>query len=152
MNGNGSNVSPRSGVGAGPLSRAGRQASGSVLSRPDTLRRMDTRLRDMVALVTGASGGIGRAVAEALAGEGCRLALHANRSREALAGWVASQPWRAQAFCGQADLRSLGETAAFIDAARAALGRIDICVVNAGIWPPEPVALQRWTRRACAPA
>jgi 3-oxoacyl-[acyl-carrier protein] reductase len=95
----------------------------------------------MVALVTGASGGIGRAVAEALAGEGCRLALHANRNREALEGWVASQPWRAQAFCGQADLRSLGETAAFIDAARAALGRIDICVVNAGIWPPEPVAL-----------
>ena len=95
----------------------------------------------MVALVTGASGGIGRALAEALAGEGCRLALHANRNPEALAGWVETQPWRAQAFCGQADLRSLGETAAFVDAARAALGRIDICIVNAGIWPPESLAL-----------
>ncbi len=95
----------------------------------------------MIALVTGASGGIGRAVAEALAGEGCRLALHANRNLDALQTWVETQPWRAQAFCGQADLRSLGETAAFVEAARAALGRIDICVANAGIWPPEPLAL-----------
>lgn len=95
----------------------------------------------MVALVTGASGGIGRAVAEALAGEGCRLALHANRNPEALAAWVEAQPWRAQAFCGQADLRSLAETAAFVDAARAALGRLDVCIVNAGIWPPESLLL-----------
>jgi 3-oxoacyl-[acyl-carrier protein] reductase len=104
---------------------------------------MDTRLRDMVALVTGASGGIGRAVAEALAAEGCRLALHANRNPDALQDWVRAQPWRDRAFCGQADLRSLTETAAFVDAARAALGRLDICIVNAGIWPPESLLLHQ---------
>jgi 3-oxoacyl-[acyl-carrier protein] reductase len=102
---------------------------------------MDTRLRDLVALVTGASGGIGRAVAEALAAEGCRLALHANRNPEPLRDWVASQPWAAHAFCGQADLRHLDQTTAFVDAARAALGRIDVCIVNAGIWPPDPQLL-----------
>jgi 3-oxoacyl-[acyl-carrier protein] reductase len=98
---------------------------------------MDTRLRDLVALVTGASGSIGRAVAEALAAEGCRLALHAHRNPEALQGWVASRPWASRAFSGQADLRQLGEATAFVDRARAALGRIDVCIVNAGIWPPE---------------
>jgi 3-oxoacyl-[acyl-carrier protein] reductase len=102
---------------------------------------MDTRLRDLVALVTGASGGIGHAIAEALAAEGCRLALHAHRNAEALNDWVAHQPWRERAFCGQADVRHLDQTTAFVDAARAALGRIDICVINAGVWPPASLLL-----------
>jgi 3-oxoacyl-[acyl-carrier protein] reductase len=102
---------------------------------------MDTRLHDLVALVTGASGGIGRAVAEALAAEGCRLALHAHRNLDALRDWVAGQPWAERAFCGQADLRHLDQTTALVDAARAALGRIDVCIVNAGVWPPEALPL-----------
>ena len=42
---------------------------------------MDTTLRGRVAIVTGASSGIGAAVCQRLAGAGCRVALAARRER-----------------------------------------------------------------------
>src|SRR5512136_342269 len=45
---------------------------------------MDLKLSDKVVFVSGASGGIGTALAEAFAEEGARLVLHAHRSYEAL--------------------------------------------------------------------
>lgn len=98
---------------------------------------MDTRLRDLVVLITGASGGLGRAMAEAFAAEGCGLALHAHTSADALQDWVSTRPWRERALCGQADLRRRDQAQALLDAAREALGRVDVCIVNAGIWPAE---------------
>ncbi|GAB4513426.1 MAG: 3-oxoacyl-[acyl-carrier-protein] reductase [Haliangiales bacterium] len=102
---------------------------------------MDTLLRDLAVLVTGASGGIGRATADAFAREGCRLALHAHTGLDALRAWADESPSRAGAFCGQADLCHSDQSEALVGDAVAALGRLDVCVINAGIWPPESVAL-----------
>jgi 3-oxoacyl-[acyl-carrier protein] reductase len=53
---------------------------------------MDLQLRDKTALVTGASMGIGRAIAKALAAEGAKIAIAARRRGllDALAGEIAA--------------------------------------------------------------
>lgn len=106
---------------------------------------MDLGLTGAGILVTGGSGGIGTATARAFAAEGARVAVHFHRSREAaerLAGEVGGVALGA-------DLREEDEADALVPAARDALGRLDACVANAGVWPREdvPVAdlpLERW--------
>src|SRR3954454_20637585 len=108
-------------------------------------RAMDLGLAGTAALVTGASGGIGSAVARELAAEGARVALHYHRNREAAESLAAELGGVAL----QADLRDEAQADALVPAAVAALGRLDACVANAGVWPAEdvPVAhmpLERW--------
>lgn len=98
---------------------------------------MDLLLTDKVAVVTGATRGIGRAVSLALAKEGSRLVL-VSRNPEALesvAGeieaWGGHRP--ALIACDLADGPS---PRAVIDAAVAAWGRVDIVVNNAGVALP----------------
>ena len=94
---------------------------------------MDLGIRGKVALVTGASSGIGEAVALALAHEGVRLAVSARRRDrlEAVArGAREAGALDAKAFTAeQADAASLR---ALVDAVEAALGPIEILVVNGG--------------------
>src|SRR4051794_7363097 len=106
---------------------------------------MDLGLAGTAALVTGASGGIGSAVARELAAEGARVALHYHRNREAAEALAAELGGVALA----ADLRDEAQADALVPAAAEALGRLDACVANAGGWPSEdvPVArmgLDRW--------
>ena len=104
---------------------------------------MDLSLEGHVVWVTGASGGIGRAVAETLAAEGACLALHGHASFDALEDWVAQQGWRERALCVRADVRDAealdGNAAAILER----FGRIDACVANAGVWPQEDRLLDR---------
>jgi 3-oxoacyl-[acyl-carrier protein] reductase len=106
---------------------------------------MELGLDDTAALVTGASGGIGSATARALAAEGARVAVHFHANREAAERIAAEIGGVAL----QADLRDEAQADALVPAAVAALGRLDACVANAGVWPAEdvPVArlgLDRW--------
>lgn len=94
---------------------------------------MDLGIMGRVAIVTGASRGIGRAVAERLCGEGANVALCA-RNRESLA-----EAQRALEAIGggrvlivDADLTEEAAARRAVEAAASAWGRIDILVNNAG--------------------
>src|ERR1700722_11875876 len=96
----------------------------------------DLKVR-LTALVTGASRGIGCAIARALAGRGVRVALHyhthedaANEARAQLAG-------DGHLLCS-ADLGDAAATAQLWSDVVLALGRIDILVNNAGLFTDHP--------------
>ncbi len=85
------------------------------------------------ALVTGASQGIGKAVAEGLLRAGCDIAIHsfsAGEGVEALLELARSLGRKAQAF--QADLMDEGAAVAMVAEASAFLGGLDVLVNNAG--------------------
>ncbi len=92
-------------------------------------------LRGKTALVTGASSGIGRATALALAAEGVRVAL-VGRSRERL-DEVAG---RTGGVAIPADLTRPDDVDRAAARAAEALGRIDILFANAGLYVPGDVA------------
>jgi 3-oxoacyl-[acyl-carrier protein] reductase len=111
-----------------------------------SLSRMQTGLAGKGVLVTGASGGIGGACARVFAAEGARVAVHYFRGREraeAIAAEIGGAPVL------NADLTIEEDVDQLFDAAREALGRVDVCAAVAGAWPSEDRAvwvlpLDRW--------
>lgn len=93
---------------------------------------MDLDLENKVAIVTGASRGLGRAATEALAAEGVRV-LAVARSTTDLEKLRAADPDRIA--IATVDMRSADEVAALADLAVERFGRLDIVVNNAGIAP-----------------
>ena len=108
------------------------------------------RLKDKVALITGASRGIGRGIAEIFAEEGAHVAVnyHASADRaEGVASWVRSKGCRAMTV--QADVAKRDQVEAMFDQVWSELGPIDILVNNAGIETIVPfleLTDEQWTR------
>jgi NAD(P)-dependent dehydrogenase (short-subunit alcohol dehydrogenase family) len=90
---------------------------------------MDLQLKGKVAIVTGASKGIGRAIAETLAAEGMKLVLTA-RSADLLQDLAKSLP--TESLVQAADLRDPAVPAQVMAAAVQTFGGIDLVVNNAG--------------------
>ena len=97
---------------------------------------MDPQLEGSVVLVTGASGGIGRALASAFAAAGARLALTGNEHVADLRAWLEEQRFP-DAIAIEADTTDPASIDAAFDAARAKFGRVDVAIANAGKWTPE---------------
>ena len=115
-----------------------------------------------VAVVTGASSGLGRVIARALLGAGWQVALAGRRGDqlaetarpdEAASGesWSAEASWPADAALAvPADVTSAASVAALFDAVRDRWGRLDLLVNNAGLFgpaaPPDEIDLADWQR------
>ena len=91
----------------------------------------------MVALVTGASRGIGFGIAEALAAAGLRVAMSA-RGKKDLAAAVKNIGDAARGY--PADVRSAEECAQLVDGTVRDFGRLDVLINNAGVGIMRPVA------------
>jgi len=98
---------------------------------------MDLQLQGKVALVTGASAGIGRVIARMLAAEGCRLAILARR-RALLESLAAELPASAEPLTIVEDITDLAAAPRIRDAVLGRFGRCDILVNNAGGSRPQP--------------
>jgi NAD(P)-dependent dehydrogenase (short-subunit alcohol dehydrogenase family) len=108
---------------------------------------MTRQLQDRVAVVTGASNGIGRGIAEMFAAEGARTVLVARRAEllEEVAAGIRSRG--GEALPVPTDLTREGEVVALFDTVRKRWGRLDVLVNNAGVPThrnTEDITLDYW--------
>lgn len=99
---------------------------------------MAVRDDNRAVLVTGASRGIGRAIAEGFAAVGDRVAVHYVADRAAAEATVAGLAGSGHVVL-QADLAQADQVRALVDGAAGALGGLDVLVNNAGVFDPHPV-------------
>jgi rhamnulose-1-phosphate aldolase/alcohol dehydrogenase len=116
------------------------------------LRQPEPELARRVAVVTGGASGMGRAIADRFAAEGCHVVITdldgdgARRAAEAV-GQKVGDPHRALGI--RADATSVSETAAAFSHAVRVFGGVDILVCNAGIVqtsPVEKISEEAWDR------
>ncbi len=92
-------------------------------------------LQKQVALITGASRGIGAATALKFAEAGASVIVHYHRDEAAAVRVVADcRKFGIEAIAVQADLSRFAEVGGLFEKSLAAFGRIDVLVANAGIW------------------
>lgn len=107
---------------------------------------MDLKLAGRVALVTGASRGIGRAIAQSLSAEGCKIAAN-SRNKSELAGLVADLGGH----CSEhvADVTKTGDCRHLVEEILARHGALDVVVCNVGSGrsvPPGGESEDEWRR------
>ncbi len=106
-------------------------------------------IKGKVVLITGASSGIGEAAARLLAEKGAKVVVGARRTErlEKLVADIAAKGGDAR--FKTVDVSDRADVQAFVDFARAAFGRVDVLVNNAGVMPLAPVAalqVDEWDR------
>ncbi len=104
---------------------------------------MDAGLKEQCVLVTGASGGIGQAIARALAAEDASLALHYRTNPDSVENL--RRELNVPCLAVQADLRDERQVDAMFTAILGRFPRIHSVVVNAGIWNAASVPLHAMT-------
>jgi 3-oxoacyl-[acyl-carrier protein] reductase len=105
---------------------------------------MNKLLEGKVAVVTGASRGIGRAIVLELANRGAQVVVNYNRSADAAAAVVAAiEADGGQATAVQADVSDFSQAQALIQAAVKAYGRLDVLVNNAGVTRDQLILMMK---------
>jgi 3-oxoacyl-[acyl-carrier protein] reductase len=102
-------------------------------------------LKGRVALVSGGSRGIGAETVRLFSQAGARVAFSYRQARELAQVLVAECGGPDLCVAFQQELSSAEHGHALVEAAVRALGRLDVLVVNHGIWPPEDVPIARMT-------
>jgi 3-oxoacyl-[acyl-carrier protein] reductase len=105
---------------------------------------LKTDLTGKTVLVTGASGGIGSAIARSFLDEGARVIAHCLRGKSNLASLEATVP-REQFLIARADLTREPDVKRLFGAAIMHFGRVDTVIANAASWEIRDVPLQRMT-------
>lgn len=109
---------------------------------------MKTDLTDRVVLITGASGGIGSAIARQFAAEGAKLVLH-YRNGKAAAEALQKELKDSECIALRADLTREAGTARLFEQALKRFKRVDTVIANAGSWetadvPLHTMSLSQW--------
>jgi gluconate 5-dehydrogenase len=106
-------------------------------------------LTGRTAIVTGASVGLGRQMAEALAEQGANVVLCARKKERCEQAAAEMQKLGVKALALACDVKSPADIRAVVDSALATFGRIDILINNAGAsWgaPIEEMRLEHWNK------
>ncbi len=101
--------------------------------------RINQEFSGKVVLVTGASQGIGRVVAQQFAERGARLAIHYHSNRREAEKTLASLAGSGHSMV-QADITDPEQVRGFVQSVIDHQGRIDILVNNSAIFHPHPIA------------
>lgn len=100
----------------------------------------DLKLRGHVAIVTGGSRGIGKAIVELLAELGAHVVVNYVKDRDSAERVVnAAREKNVEAIACQADVANSTEAQRLIEITKEHFKRIDILVCNAGIWQGAPI-------------
>lgn len=109
---------------------------------------MNTDLFGKVVVVTGASGGIGSAIARGFAAEGASIVLHYHHGKDA-ANALQRELGEDRALAARADVRREADVKRLFAAAVKRFGRVDTLVANAASWeirdiPMHEMSLRQW--------
>lgn len=107
---------------------------------------MELHLKDKVAIVTGASRGIGRAIAEGLAAEGCHLAICARGAEALQEAQRALASNGVRVFARPLDVADPVALEAFLKDAISEFGRVDVLVNNVSAMAQGENLRDRWER------
>jgi len=108
------------------------QIFGGIATEPPRGHLMDLKLKGKRALVTGGTRGIGKAITETLAAEGCNVALCARNDNEVAAAVDNLQALGADAFGGVVDVTDESALNGWVEKSAGDLGGLDIIISNVG--------------------
>ncbi|MHC4398774.1 MAG: SDR family NAD(P)-dependent oxidoreductase [Planctomycetota bacterium] len=112
---------------------------------------MDLHLTDKVAIVTGGSRGLGRAIALALAAEGAKVVVNYRSSAEKAEALVAeiAAAFGTEAFALAADVARESDVIEMFHRTETRFSQVDVLVNNAGVWPQafvKDMTEEDWSR------